>query len=65
VFTEDAVPLHLPNGLIHFWKCKAVAQIVSSVINNTTLFIINIDHVDIGPNVTPEAALHVRGSARY
>jgi son of sevenless-like protein len=28
VFTEDAMPLYLENGLIHFWKCKAISQIV-------------------------------------
>eukprot|EP00026_Physarum_polycephalum_P002010 Phypoly_transcript_02014.p1 GENE.Phypoly_transcript_02014~~Phypoly_transcript_02014.p1 ORF type:complete len:251 (-),score=24.10 Phypoly_transcript_02014:142-894(-) len=28
VFAEDAMSLHLQNGLIHFWKCKSIAQII-------------------------------------
>jgi hypothetical protein len=28
VFTEDAMPLYLANGLVHFWKCRAIAQII-------------------------------------
>jgi len=34
VFTEDATPLHLPNGLINYWKCKTITQIVCDLVSH-------------------------------
>jgi len=34
VFVEDAMPLLLPNGLVHFWKCRSVAQIIFDLMSH-------------------------------
>lgn len=38
VFVEEAMPLVLADGLVHFWKCRMISQIVSIFVRSRHIF---------------------------
>jgi hypothetical protein len=66
VFTEDAMPLVLANDLIHYWKCKSLAQIVFYFVFVVFFFFVlfcfcflELMNLGIRSYFTPETALCV------